>query len=146
MGLVMKHLISLIFLVFGFLAVIASAADSTVPEPFQRFDPSSTKTINYDVLSQWFDYLVVDVGHSDRRSAHAGRTQIKAPLGTRIGPKVKKATLFEGNRFFFEDFENNEEAQQVFKGIRENLERIPNEIPLEYFTRDEQLTLSKVFD
>jgi hypothetical protein len=137
----MKRLISVIFLVIGLLAsvAIANATDSTVPEPFQRFDPSSTKTINYDVLSQWLDYLVVDVGHSDRRSAHAGRTQITAPFGTRIAPKVNKETLFEGNRFFFEDFENNEEARRVLKDVRDSLEQIPTSAPLEFYSRDEQL-------
>jgi len=132
----MKYLISMIFLVFGFLAVfeITNAADSAVPEPFQRFDPSSTKTINYDVLTQWLEYLVVDIGRSDRRSAH-----VHPPLGTRIAPKVKKTTLFEGNRFFFESFENNEEARQILKDVRDSLEQIPTTAPLEYFSRSEQL-------
>ena len=137
----MKRLISVIFLVFGVLAVfeIANATNSTVSESFQRFDSASTKTINYDVLTQWLDYLVVDIGRSDRRTANTGREQIRAPLGTRIAPKVKKETLYEGNRFFFESFENNEEARQVLRDIQDSLEQIPTSAPLEYFSRDEQL-------
>jgi hypothetical protein len=117
-----------------------NTAISVVPEPFQRFDDTSTNTINYDVLSQWLDYLVVDVGRSDRRSAHSGRNQITARTGTRIGPKVKKETLFEGNRFFFEGFENNEEARRVLKDVRDSLELIPTSVPLEFYSRDEQLS------
>ncbi|MDX2417502.1 MAG: DUF4136 domain-containing protein [Xanthomonadales bacterium] len=109
-------------------------ADSTVPDPFKGFDPSSTQTIDYDVLTQWLEYLVVDIGRSDRRSA-----DVRPPLGTRIAPKVKKATLFEGNRFFFESFEDNEKARQVLRDVRDSLEQIPASMPLEYFSRDEQL-------
>ena len=132
----MKYLVSVVLLVFASFAVFetASAADSTVPDPLKRFDPSSTKTINYDVLTQWLEYLVVDIGHSDRRSAN-----VRPPLGTLIAPKVKKETLFEGNRFFFESFENNEKARQVLKDIRDSLAQIPSTAPLENLSRDEQL-------
>ena len=134
----MKYVISLMFFVFGFLAAF-EMADASVPEPFQRFDPSSQNTINYDVLNQWLDYLVVDIGRSDRRSASSGRGQITAPLGTRIKPKVQKQTLYEGNRFYFEDFINNEKARQVLKDVRHSLEHMPGSAPLELFSRDEQL-------
>jgi hypothetical protein len=67
----MKCLVLVILFVFSFLADFgtANAADSGVPEPFQRFDPSSTLTINYDVLTQWLKSVVVDIGPSDRRRA-----------------------------------------------------------------------------
>ena len=132
----MKRLVPVALLVLGFCAEfeIANADDSAVPEPFRGYDPSSTKTINYDVLTQWLDYLVVDIGLSDRRYAHT-----RPPIGTRIAPKVKKTTLLEGNRFFFEGFENNEKARQVLRDVRDSLEQIPTIAPLEYFSRDEQL-------
>ncbi|MDX2417501.1 MAG: DUF547 domain-containing protein [Xanthomonadales bacterium] len=137
----MKRLVPVILLVLGFCAEfeIANADDSAVPEPFRGYDPSSTKTINYDVLTQWFDYLVVDIGLSDRRSAYSGRVQITPRLGTRIGPKVNKTTIFEANRFFFESFEDNEKARQVLTDVRDSVAQIPDHTPLEYFTRDEQL-------
>jgi uncharacterized protein DUF547 len=136
-----KFLGSVVFLVFGFLAAVETvvAAESEVPEPFQRFDSSSTNAINYDVLTQWLDYMVVDIGRSDRRSANSGRAQIYPTTGTRIAPKVKKQTLFEGNRFFFESFEGNAEAKRVLADVRDSLEQIPSITPLEYFSRDEQL-------
>ena len=121
-------------LILGVSLALNAIADTTVPEPFQRFDPASKNTINYKVLTQWLKTVVMDIGRSDRSSA---RNQ--APTGTRISPKIANRSSFEGNRVFFENLVDNEKAQQVLKGIQENLERIPNEIPLEYFTRDEQL-------
>lgn len=76
----------------------------------------------------------MDIGRSDRSSARN-----EAGIGTLISPKLTNRSSFEGNRVFFENFVGNEKAQQVLQGIRENLERIPSELPLEYFTRDEQL-------
>ena len=89
--------------------------------------------------SKWLDYLVVDTGRSDRRSAYTGRGQITAPLGTRIRPKINEKTVFEANRFFFESFENNQKARQVLTALRISIEQIPEHTPLEYFSRDEQL-------
>ena len=121
-------------LILGLSLALNALADSTVPEPFQRFDPASKNTINYKVLTQWLKTVVMDIGRSDRSSARN-----EAGIGTRIAPKLTNRSSYEGNRVFFENFTGNEKAHQVLKGIRENLERIPNEVPLEYFTRDEQL-------
>ena len=98
----MKYLVLVTFIALSFVSVFvsANAADSTVPEPFQRFDPSSTITINYDVLTQWLKSVVVDIGPSDRRRAHPPR----AGIGTRITPNLQRLTLYEGNRFYFEGF------------------------------------------
>jgi hypothetical protein len=133
----MKCLVLVILFVFSFLADFgtANAADSGVPEPFQRFDPSSTLTINYDVLTQWLKSVVVDIGPSDRRRA----APLVPGIGTRITPNLQRSTLYEGNRFHFEAFEKNEEAKQALKDIRYNLEQIPTNTPLELFSRDEQL-------
>jgi len=127
-----------IVLVLGVPAEIYSAEhteETAVPEPFRGFDPSSTLTINYDALTLWLDSTVVDIGRSDRRNAPIGQPS----LGTLIAPKVKRATIYEANRFFFEAFEDNEEAQQVLKGIRTSLEEIPTISPLEHYSREEQL-------
>ena len=121
-------------LILGVSLALNAVADTTVPEPFQRFDPSSENTINYKVLTQWLKTVVMDIGRSDRSSARN-----PASIGTRIAPNLSRSTAYEGNRVFFENFVGNEKAHQVLKGIRENLERIPSEVSLEYFTRDEQL-------
>lgn len=127
-----RQLSTLVFVVTSL--VVSSTAYTAVPKPFQRFDPSSENTINYRVLTHWLKTVVMDIGRSDRSSAR------NTPgIGTRIAPNLSNKTAFEGNRVFFENFVGNEEAKQVLRGIRENLERIPGDFPLEYFNRDEQL-------
>lgn len=127
-----RQLTTLVFIATSL--VITSTTHATVPEPFQRFDASSENTINYRVLTQWLKTVVMDIGPSDRSSARSS-----ASIGTLIAPKTSNKTAFEGNRVFFENFVGNEQAKQVLKGIRENLERIPSDFPLENFNRDEQL-------
>ena len=116
-----------------------TTSSSIVPEPFRGFDNSSSRSINYDVLSAWFGALVVDVGRSDRRSANVGRVQVTAPVGTRIRPKVNDRSLFEGNRFYFEGLEDNQDARNMLEGLKLSLEEIPSVVPLESYSRDEQL-------
>ena len=133
----MKHAIAVTFFVFGFLAVfeLASATDSPVPEPFQRFDDTSKYTISYADLTNLLKIAVVNVGRSTREKAAPSR----AATGTRMTSKVKRTTANEGNRFYYETFDNNEEAQQILIDIQKSLEQLPAEVPLEYFSRDEQL-------
>lgn len=127
-----RQLTMLVFVVTSLL--VSGTVCATVPEPFQRFDPSSENTINYRVLTRWLKTVVMDIGRSDRSSARN-----ETSIGTLIAPNVSNKTAFEGNRVFFENFVGNEDAKQVLLGIRENLERIPTDFPLEYFNRDEQL-------
>jgi len=79
--------------------------------------------------------VVVDVGRSSREKVAPSQ----AKTGTRMKASVKRSTLNEGNRFYYETFEGNEEAQQLLSGIQKSLELVPGEVPLEYFSRDEQL-------
>ncbi len=131
-----KHVGTAAVLLWGFLALVgvANAAGSAVPEPFQGFDDSSKYAINYDDLTGLLKIVVVDVGRSTRRVAE------EAPdlTGTRMKVKVKK-TANEGNRFYFETFKNDEEGRQFLRDIQKDLEALPAEAPLKYFSRDEQL-------
>tara|TARA_R110000782_G_scaffold264985_1_gene358443 strand:+ start:826 stop:2253 length:1428 start_codon:yes stop_codon:yes gene_type:complete len=114
---------------------LAGEADSRVPEQFQEFDASSERTIDYDILTQWLKAVVVDIGRSDREKAaptHPG-------IGTRIKPKIKRSTIYEGNRVYFEAFEGNDDAKQLLRDIRKSLEQLPDVAPLKYFNRSEQL-------
>lgn len=114
---------------------VANAADSAVPEPFRGFDNSSKYVIKYDDLTALLKIAVVDVGRSTRKVA----LPTQATTGTRMKPKVKRTTADEANRFYFESFEDNEEARQMLGNIKTSLEELPVEAPLEYFSRDEQL-------
>ena len=133
-----KRILLATFFICGLLAIngVANATDSTVPGPFQRFNAASTYTIKYGDLDGLLRASVVNVGRSTREKAEPP----VAKTGTRMKQTgVKTSTVNEGNRFMFEAFKNNEENQQLLGAIRTSLEKIPTEVPLEYFSRDEQL-------
>lgn len=106
-----------------------------VPEPFWDFDPTSNLTIDYGDVDAVLATMVVDVGRSDREKL----PPMRASTGTRLKTKVRRTTANEGNRFYFEEFEDNEDYIQVLTAVRRNLERIPDQVPLEKFNREEQL-------
>jgi len=106
---------------------VANATDSTVPEPFQRFNAASTYTIKYGDLDGLLRASVLNTGRSNREKADAP----VAKTGTRMKQTgVKTSTVNEGNRFMFEAFKNDEENQQLLGAIRTSLEKIPTEVPL----------------
>lgn len=132
-----KHSFLVTILVFGFFSInaIASATDSTVPDPFQRFDADSRLTIDYRDLDSLLNAVVLNTGRSDRKKASSSQSQ----TGTRMKVHVNRATINEGNRFYFEVFNNSPENQQTLRKIRGRLENIPLSTPIEKFSRDEQL-------
>jgi len=133
----LKQMCSAAFFTLGVMIItpLVSAAESTVPEPFQRFDPESKYSISYADLNTILKKVVVDVGFSSREKAEP--TQAKT--GTRTRANIKRSTIKEGNRFYFEIFSGDAETTQLLLDIQKNLEGVPSEAPLEYFTRDEQL-------
>jgi len=134
----MKKFINVVsLLVFSLFAIgaVASTQDTPVPEPFRGFDANSKLTIDYRDLDSLLDTVVLYTGRSNRKKA--GRTQ--ATTGTRMKIKVNRATVNEGNRFYFEVFGENPQNQQTISKIRSRLESIPSAVPLATFSRDEQL-------
>ncbi len=121
----------------GLLAVHApvGAASSSVPEPFRGSDENSQYAINYDDLTAVLRTVVVDVGRSTREVAQPSQ----AKTGTRMKAKVKRLTANEGNRFYYETFQDSEESQQLLRDIQKSLEEVPDLVPLDNFSRDEQL-------
>ncbi|MGA9573742.1 MAG: DUF547 domain-containing protein [Lysobacterales bacterium] len=132
-----KYNLFVVILLWGIFAISATAnsLDSNVPDPFQRFDNDSKLTIDYRDLDSLLDAVVLNTGRSDRKKADSFRAQ----TGTRMKIKVNRATVNEGNRFYYEVFANNPENQQTLHRIRTRLESIPSVMPLEKFSRDEQL-------
>ena len=132
-----KHIKFTAILFCGFLVVntMAGSTNSQVPDPFQRFDADSKYTINYDDLTNLLKAVVVDTGRSTRESAAPSQSK----TGTRMKVSVKRSTMNEANRFYFETFANNEKAQQLLGGIQKSLEQTPSEVSLQYFSREEQL-------
>jgi len=135
----MKHVRSLLLITGALLAHPACAEPplAAVPEPFQGFDPASTYTIKYDDVDAFLRAAVIDMGRSTREKAEPEQ----AKTGTRMKVKIKRSTINEGNRFIYEAFEgdDNAENREMLKAMRESLEQIPAAAPLKLFSRDEQL-------
>lgn len=132
-----KRILLVSILICGLAAfnALANSLDSIVPDPFQRFDADSKLTIDYRDLDSLLDTVVLNTGRSDRKKADP----VRAQTGTRMKNKVNRATVNEGNRFYYEVFENNPQNQQTLHKIRTRLENIPSVVALEKFNRDEQL-------
>ncbi|MDH5620657.1 MAG: DUF547 domain-containing protein [Gammaproteobacteria bacterium] len=133
----MKQGLSVLLASFGLMALtnVVVAVESTVPEPFRGFDANSKYTIGYDDLTAVLKTVVVDVGRSTREVAEPPQ----AKTGTRMKAKVKRLTANEGNRFYYETFQDSEESRQFLRDIQDSLEQVPDIAPLENFSRDEQL-------
>jgi hypothetical protein len=125
------------FLVCGFLSInaVANTTATSVPEPFRGHDENSKLTIDYRDLDSLLDTVVLYTGRSDRKKA----SSTQSTTGTRMKISVNRATINEGNRFYYEVFVNNDQNQQTINKIRTRLENIPAAVPLEQFSRDEQL-------
>lgn len=133
----MKYIGSAFVVLCAFLALgeIADASEATVPEPFQGFDDNSKYAFNYDDLSTLLGMVVADVGRSDRSKAPPTQAQ----TGTRAQAKINRATVNEGNRFFFETFENDDAAKQMLGKVQQGLEQASAQVHLAKFSRNEQL-------
>jgi hypothetical protein len=133
----MKSVSSVAMILCGLLALygLAEAAGSAVPEPFRGYDANSKYAISYEDLTAVLKTVVVDVGRSTREVAQPS----VAKTGTRMKAKVKRLTASEGNRFYYETFEDSEESRQLLRNIQDSLQQVPDIVPLENFSRDEQL-------
>jgi hypothetical protein len=132
-----KYIQSMAFIVISAFGIQAAVAveSNTVPEPFQGFDDNSGLTIRYSDLDSLLDAVVLNTGRSNREKADLP----KASTGTRMKFSVNRATVNEGNRFYYEIFANSQENQQTLASIQNRLERIPSFNSLAKFSRDEQL-------
>src|SRR5690554_3718758 len=113
----------------------AGAKMTAVPEPFQSANPDSSFSIKYDDVNGLLNRLVVNTGRSSREKS----APTTAKTGTRMKLKVKRATVNEGNRFYYEVFSGDDEAKAVLSHVRKSLEIVPEQVPLGAFSRNEQL-------
>jgi hypothetical protein len=104
-------------------------------EPFRGHDPASKYRIFYDDLNEMYKSLAVNVGRSTREVSEMST----AKTGTRMKQTSRRKTSNEGNRFYYEFFKKEEENRELLETILRNYESIPSEVPLSYFSRDEQL-------
>lgn len=117
-----------------FMTGAAQADESKIPEPFRGYNQASSLSISYDDVDQLLRATVMNVGMSKRKKAKKSEAQI----GSRIKMNVKRMTADEGNRFFFETFDSDEK-KAVVTDIRKSLESLPDEAPLNNFSKPEQL-------
>lgn len=130
----LKKFIVVSTILAGSWASIGVAA-TEVPEPFRGHNPDSQFSIQYGDVDTILKYMVVDVGRSTRQVAEPTRAQ----TGTRMRAKVSRTTSSEGNRFYFEEFKDNEQYREALHNVRLSLEAMPGRMPLEHFNRTEQL-------
>lgn len=136
MGYVMKVINNYgIYFVFLFTAFSSQANElSKLPEAFQGDTWNSKYTISYDDLTALLNATVLDMGLSSKRKMSAS----KAKTGTRFKSNRKLYTASEANRFYFEAFKDDESRNLLTK-IRQSLEQVPSEIPLNKLKEKEQL-------
>lgn len=133
----MKFPLSTVFALIA--AFMCNTAWCDAPaDPYEKFrghDPDSTHRILYDDLNKFYKFMVVNTGRSTREVSAPS----SAPTGSKLKTSVRRKTNTEGNRFYFEYFRKNEENREVLEVLLSNFEAIPGEVPLDYFSRDEQL-------
>jgi len=125
----------MLLLATGVLALQASADESKIPEPFRGASPGSPIQINYGDWNRILHLTVIDAGSSHGRSAPAPRPKI----GTRVVHGNTKSTRNEGNRLVFPAFADNEKNLKVVHDIRTDLEKVPSEVPMKQWSKNEQL-------
>lgn len=116
------------------LSFIARADEENIPAPFRGDDPASQLEVAYNDLDAFLAAQVYVTGFSDRKKAPVDHPRI----GTRLKVRVNRLTVMEGNRFFFEAFEDDN-VVKTLSAIRKSLEGLPDEIPLSYLSKNEQL-------
>lgn len=119
-----------VFFAVGIGHTALSSADS-LPT---GFDQSSKFAINYDDWNLILEASVLDVGPSDRQPA--SRTGLKT-TSSKIRHGNASPTAFEGNRVIFHEFK--QDHRDSLLAIRKDLEAIPDFMPLENFSKNEQL-------
>ncbi len=97
-------------------------------------NPASKYKIRYDDWDYLLSSVVMDTGMSDRR--RPGRAALRE-TSTRIRHGNYSVTAFEGNRVTFNEFK--EEHRASLLAIRKDLEEVSSILPLEEFSKSEQL-------
>ncbi len=130
-----KLSVSVFFVVLLNISSVSASSDvSDIPEPFRGEDANSKYEIFYDDWTTLLKKSVLVTGRSTRRRT----SNSQASAGTRFKIKKNVYTAMEGNRFFFEGFEDKK-VLAVLSGIRKSLEELPATAPLKYFNAKEQI-------
>jgi len=124
-----KVLIFVVLLLSGLFP--AFAIEQKLPTAYAE---SSDYSISYADWDMVLSSVVLETGLSDRRPAGRSGTTITS---SRIRHGNTSVTAFEGNRVLFYKF-NDEHVEQLL-AIRRDLEAVTSFMPLERFSKNEQL-------
>jgi len=129
--LVLLFLLQLTFFCTNSLAI---ENNNVIPEPFRGDTPDAIQTIDYEGLNQIYSDLVLDMGPSSR-----GKYKKEYySAGTKFRNSIKVHTSGEGNRFLFESFDTPKK-KALLTNLKKQLTTLPTQIPLNQFSKDEQL-------
>ncbi len=128
------------FLKFAFVTILASLAvqadEGQIPEPFRGQTSGSPIEINYDDWSFILRNTVIGAPGSKRGTALRG-TQ-GAPTGSRLSSRNKSDTRNEGNRINLKVLAQEKNLSDL-TNIRQSLERVPADVLMKHWKKDEQL-------
>ena len=98
------------------------AAATSLSESFASSTQNSELEIGYSDLDDFLAITVLDVGRSNREKAPrpSGNT------GTRLKKRINRLTALEGNRIYFDNFDNAKYVEAL-NAIQESLEILPND-------------------
>ncbi|WP_020399581.1 DUF547 domain-containing protein [Kordiimonas gwangyangensis] len=111
------------------------ADENNIPAVFRGETQGSPVEIRYDDWNAILKLTVVDAGMSDRTSSSAPR----ATLGTRTVRGNTSSTRNEGNRIAFPAFADYDGNLAVLEKIKTELMAVPDEAPMQLWTKNEQL-------
>ncbi len=113
--------------------VRATELPDTAIEAFKGDTPDSQVRVDYKDLSAILKQTVWETGHSDRVTA--GKTPPRT--GSRIVTGARGGSRTEGNRIDFHAFLGDN--YDVLVALRRDLEKVPSVVPMNQFSRNEQL-------
>ncbi len=120
-----------LLLISNSYAAIANSQQTGLPTEYSL---SSDYRIRYDDWDLLLSSVVLDTGRSDKMAS--GRNSLRT-TGTRIRHGNYSKTANEGNRVLFDEFKQPEKDSLL--AIRKDLEAVPDFVPLEQFSKNEQL-------
>ncbi|WP_337878697.1 DUF547 domain-containing protein [Rheinheimera sp.] len=116
-------------------ALGSQASEPELPKHWFGEDPNSKITVDYSDWNYILQASVLLSGPPSREEAPEDRGSI----GTRMKNNYNVKTINAGNKFFYERFRKEPELKQSISAIRDSLQRVPSEIPLNLLTNNEQL-------
>lgn len=120
--------------VAGVFALAFSGVAIATPELPTRSNENSEYTINVQDLDLFLSSTVIDVGSSDRKPASRNGTRTTS---SKLRTGSKSASAYEGNRVVFDKL--TPEHIEGLIAIKRDLEAVPDYIPLEEFSKMQQL-------